>query len=305
MMPPEADDYLASALDIMQGSALHRDDIKWTAIRAEASRRAMGASSPAETYEAIRWALSQLLDGHSFFATPDCGSAAITSGQYDRETTMPSGLLRPDLIAYLRVPGFRGSPQLATRYADLLQELIALLDDSDPVGWIVDLTDNGGGNMWPMLAGLGPLLSEGPLGSFQFPTQPPATWSYHGGRAYLDDVALANTTTTGYSLRHAAKPVALLSSKRTASSGEAVLIAFVGRPRTCRFGTSTRGLTTTNDDFSLSDGATLLLTVGTFADRFGHAYGQPMEPDCFCDETEDQIQERAAKWIQAGGQGIK
>ena len=56
--------------------------------------------------------------------------------------------------------------------------------------------------------------------------------------------------------------------------------------------------------FLLSDGATLLLTVGTFADRFGHAYGQAMEPDCFCDGTEDQIQVRAAKWIQAGGQRI-
>ena len=55
------------------------------------------------------------------------------------------GLLRPDLIACLRLPGFRGSPQLATRYADLLRSM-ALLDDSDPVGWIVDLTDNGGGS---------------------------------------------------------------------------------------------------------------------------------------------------------------
>ncbi len=303
-MPPEVNSYLASALDIMEGNALHRDSIKWSELRAEASRRAVGASSPAETYEAIRWALSQLQDGHSFFATPDRGSAAITSGQYDREATIPTGLLRADQIAYLRVAGFRGSPQLVTRYADLLQELIAVLDDSDPVGWMVDVTDNGGGNMWPMLAGLGPLLGEGPLGSFQFPTQPQATWSYRGGRAYLDDVALANTTTTGYSLRHAAKPVALLSSRRTASSGEAVLIAFVGRPRTCRFGVSTRGLTTTNDAFPLSDGATLFLTVGTFADRFGHAYGQAMEPDYFCDETEDQVQVRAAKWIQTGGQTI-
>ena len=95
MMPAEADDYLASALDIMQGSALHRDDIKWTAIRAEASRRAMGASSPAETYEAIRWALSQLLDGHSFFATP----RFRLCGDYQRsirwETTMPLDFCGP------------------------------------------------------------------------------------------------------------------------------------------------------------------------------------------------------------------
>ena len=301
-MPAEADDYLDSALGIMEANALHRDNIEWKAVRTEASRRAIGASAPAETYDAIRWALSQLQDDHSFFAPPDRGDAAIASGQYDREAMMPDGHLRPDRIAYLRVPAFRGSPTLVTRYVDLLQGFIALMDDSDPVGWIVDLTNNGGGNMWPMLAGLGPLLSEGPLGSFRFSAQPPATWSYRSGGAYLDDVALANATTTGYSLRHAGRPVALLSSRRTASSGEAVLIAFVGQPRTCRFGTSTRGLTTTNDNFALSDGATLFLTVGTFADRLGHVYGHAMEPDYFCDKAGDQIQVRAAKWIEASEQ---
>jgi len=304
-MPTEAEDYLAGALDIMQGNALHRDNIKWGAARAEASRRAIGACSSAETYDAIRWALSQLKDDHSFLGPPDRGHTAIANGQCDREATMPNGHLRADRIAYLHVPAFRGSPQLVTRYADLLQAFIALLDDLDPVGWMVDLTDNGGGNMWPMLAGLGPLLGEGPLGSFRFPTQPPAIWSYRAGRALLDDVSLANTTNAGYSLRHPPKPVALLSSRRTASSGEAVLIAFVGRPYTCRFGTSTRGLTTANDHFPLPDGATLFLTVGTFADRLGRVYGQAMEPDYFCNEAEDQIQIGAAKWIHASELGIK
>jgi hypothetical protein len=219
MISPEADEYLASALDLMEGNALHRDNINWGAVRAEASRRGTGASAPAETYDAIRWALSQLQDDHSFFAAPDRGFTAIASGQYEREATMPNGYLRSDRIAYLNVPAFRGSPQLVTQYADCLQEFIALFDDSDPIGWIVDLTDNGGGNMWPMLAGLGPLLSAGPLGSFRFPTQPPATWSYSGGRAYLDDVSFANATTEGYSLRHAEKPNEICERRLTKCTG--------------------------------------------------------------------------------------
>lgn len=291
MNPSDSDDYLASALAIMERHALHRDEVQWSVVRAEALRRAVGASSPPQTYDAIRWALTQLKDGHSFFAPPD--------RRFDDEgVTEPNGHLRADQVAYLHVPGFRGSPRLSTRYADLLQEIIEWLDESDPVGWIVDLTDNWGGNMWPMLAGLGPLLGEGRLGSFQFPMRPPAAWSYRAGRAALDDVSLANTSNGGYSLRHPSMPVALLSSRRTASSGEAVLVAFAGRPSTCRFGKSTRGLTTTNDEFPLPDGATLFLTVGTFADRLGRVYGQAMEPDCFCDEVEDQVQMRAAEWIQ-------
>ena len=297
-MGSEAENYLAGALDIMERNALHRESIDWGAVRAEAFRRAAAASSPAETYDAIRWALSQLKDGHSFLDPPDRGHTAIVTGQYDREATVPNGHLRVDRIAYLRVPGFRGSPRFAARYADALQECIAQLDESGPVGWMVDLTDNGGGNMWPMLAGLGPLLGEGPLGSFRFPAQPPAIWSYRAGRALLDDVPLANTTNACYSLRDPAGPVALLSSRRTASSGEAVLIAFVGRAGARRFGTPTRGLTTANDDFALPDGATLYLTVATFADRLGRVYGQAIEPDCLCDESGDQIQASAARWIQ-------
>jgi len=49
----------------------------------------------------------------------------------------------------------------------------------------------------------------------------------------------------------------------------------------------------------LPDGATLFLAVGTFADRLGRVYGQALEPDYLCNETEDQIQIRAAKWIHA------
>jgi hypothetical protein len=84
-----------------------------------------------------------------------------------------------------------------------------------------------------------------------------------------------------------------------------VLIAFVGRPGTCRFGTSMRGLTTANDHFVLPDGATLFLTVATYADRLGRVYGGAVKPDCHCDETGGQLQTRAAAWIHANRHCIK
>ena len=78
-----------------------------------------------------------------------------------------------------------------------------------------------------------------------------------------------------------------------------MLVAFAGRPCTRRFGTSTRGLTTANDDFPLSGGATLFLTVGAFADRLGRVYGHAIDPDDFCDEADGQTQTRAGEWIRA------
>jgi len=296
-MHSSAEDYLAAALAIMEQHALHRDRINWPALRLASAKYAEGASAPADTYDVIRWALTQLEDGHSFLAPPECGDAAIASGEFKREISLPDGEWLANRIACLRVPGFRGSPQHATRYAEALQTQIAEMDVADPVGWVVDLTENWGGDMWPMLAGLGPLLGEGPLGSFTFPHDPPAIWSYRAGQAWLDDVARARSGGGSHELRHAMRPVALLTSEHTSSSGEAVLIAFIGRPDTRRLGMPTRGLTTANDGFPLQDGATIMLTVGTYADRLGRVYGHAIEPDQYVKGNLQEIQAHAVAWI--------
>lgn len=297
-MPSTAEDYLESALCIMQANALHRDQIDWQALRFETFQRAAGASTPAETYESIRWALRQLNDGHSFFEAPVRSDASIALGGHDHNVMMPSGHLRPDQIAYLQIPGFRASTQLGTRYVDVLHSHISQFDAADPIGWMVDLTENGGGNMWPMLAGLGPLLGEGPLGSFRFPGNPPAIWRYHAGHSLLDDLSLAHATGSGYLLSHSDRPVALLASQKAASSAEAVLIAFVGLPNARRFGTATRGLTTSNDEFPLSDGAAIFLTVATFVDRLGQVYGQANEPQYYVGGDQKELLKNAADWVQ-------
>ena len=87
-------------------------------------------------------------------------------------------------------------------------------------------------------------------------------------------------------------------TEQTASSGEAVLIAFVGRPNTRSFGTATRGLTTANDGFPLPDGASIMLAVGTYADRLGRVYGQAIEPDQCLEGGANETGIRAAAWIR-------
>ena len=47
-----------------------------------------------------------------------------------------------------------------------IQDQIKIMDHPYNIGWIVDLRGNGGGNMWPMLAGIGPILGEGIAGYF-------------------------------------------------------------------------------------------------------------------------------------------
>jgi hypothetical protein len=52
----------------------------------------------------------------------------------------------------------------------------------------------------------------------------------------------------------------VLTGPLTAHAGEAIVVAFAGRARTRRFGEGTSGVTTSNTQIPLADGALLVLT---------------------------------------------
>jgi C-terminal processing protease CtpA/Prc len=90
----------------------------------------------------------------------------------------------------------------------------------------------------------------------------------------------------------------VLTDNGIASSGEAVVISFTGRPDTRSFGDRTCGLTTANAPYPMSDGATLNITEAVMADRTRTRYGYAIQPD----ETVpmNQVIERAVTWLRTG-----
>jgi carboxyl-terminal processing protease len=100
----------------------------------------------------------------------------------------------------------------------------------------------------------------------------------------------------------------VLTGEMTASAGEAVLAAFLGRPDTRTFGGKTAGLATGNIPFWLGDGALLAITATTTEDRLGRRYDNtPIPPDVLVDfyqsETtgdpaDDPVIRAARKWIR-------
>lgn len=83
----------------------------------------------------------------------------------------PEGRLLDHGLAYVSIPALAGSPEAGTAYALGMHKILRELDTSTPCGWIVDLRQNSGGDLWPMLAGLGPLLGEGLAGAFVNPDE--------------------------------------------------------------------------------------------------------------------------------------
>ena len=162
--------YITDALDIVQEHSLYRHKIDWPSFRSAALTDGKMAATVEKTYPALRRAVMRL-GNHGGFVTPV--QKAKNDLEVEAHPTKPSGHILIGKIGYLQIPSFGGSlSSQADRFAQQTQNLIKELDSIAPlVGWIVDLRENGGGNRWPMLAGLGPLLEENrPLGTFIFPS---------------------------------------------------------------------------------------------------------------------------------------
>ena len=299
----EATEYLHAALDIMEENSVNREIIDWETLRSTAFRRAKGAQAPSDTYNAIKASLRSLKDNHSFFVLPQPSGQQTADAEAGPPPPFdePTGSLVSEGVALLTIPAHSGlnPPANQVRYAEILHELISSYAASGVLGWIVDLRGNGGGNMWPMLAGLGPLLGEGTVGSFTYPNDAPSSlWTYNDGASFLEASPIVEVADSARcSTIDPPPPVAVLIDRVTASSGEATAIAFAGRESTRFFGTATRGLSTGNRGFELSDGAVIILTTCVFADRTGKTYGRAVKPDQTTTAGQPTL-DAAIEWIR-------
>ncbi len=326
--------YLNRALDEIQQHALRSNSVDWPRVRAEAFARIRGANNTVDTYDAIRFALASLGDHHSSLHLSPALEAldarrhsGIASGPtVDRDSANFSpyvGRYEPEgHIETRRGKGFalvvvtKCFPENEHQFVAFetkLQQIIRDLNDAHPSGWIVDLRGNVGGNMWPMLAGIGPLLGESDdLGEF-FNTNGHAVWVYRNGMAGEVENgkfdAYPSVAGQPYHIVGIAN-VAVLIDRSTGSSGEAIAVAFRGRIHTRFFGQHTEGVSTVNQVFPLSDGASMWLTIGVQADRTGKQYPDGLSPDVTLPGANerlapslDPVVKTAEDWLNSASEG--
>jgi C-terminal processing protease CtpA/Prc len=327
--PPPASatprEYLSWVLDVLQALALNRERVDWPVVRARAVTAIERAVVTADTYPAIQLVLEALGDRHTVFITPaeiaslgpdDTG----TDGPTATAPRFPEGRLIEPGLGYLMLPGTALGPSgYAARGAAALREI----DRSMPAGWIVDLRQDGGGATYPMLDAVAPLLGDGLLCSqvgvdFRQEVRLQRGVLTVGGQVVPKDIApdpLTGApgipdyvTHNDYVPHHPRPPVAVLTGELTASAGEAVLAAFLGRPDTRTFGEKTAGLATGNIDFWLGDGALLVVTITATEDRIGRRYDTtPIPPDVLVDfnqaemtgdPADDPVITAATQWLR-------
>ncbi|MFG3448819.1 S41 family peptidase [Stenotrophomonas sp. NPDC047960] len=312
-----------SILQLLEQRALYRDKIDWPAARQQIQQ----ASGTAEADKILDQLIASSTGNHgrwireSQVSSPSGGMKRIARAEegqrpHGREATSGQGPVRTDEadpIGWISISAFKESStaspavrdQQRLAFARQLQSQLRKEDERDRCGWIVDLRQNQGGNMWPMLVGIAPLLSTDPkhrevIGAFVGGPER-QIWSIDSGLVLLDERAPVALDSPAYSLRHPAPPVAVLIGPKTASSGEAVALAFRGRPATRSFGQRSAGYSTANVPTRLPDGSILLLTGSVSVDRNLKGDGGKLQPDVTVSNAAD-AEQTARNWLRAQSQ---
>lgn len=281
IIPPSPQKFASIAVDEMDQKGLFARGNHWEKIKQETLNEVKEAKSYAETLPALSKALKVAGGKHS---------AIYQGGKEDKtDVVMPTIKVDQEILK-IEVPEFVGSEAQGKTYAKKISR--ALLNTSYKA-LVIDLRNNRGGDMGPMISGLAPILPDGTLVS--------AIDNNHSER----EISLLNNQLLGGGTPvdiHSVKKikncrVALLFGSATGSSGEITALSFLGLKNVKTFGTSTAGYTTVNSQFNMYDGYTMQLTTEMLKDRTGKVYKNvPIEPDV---ET-NHAYEKAIEWLKSG-----
>ncbi|AVQ33897.1 nisin-resistance protein [Staphylococcus muscae] len=272
VMKPSTKDYVKIAITQMESQGLYAKGEQWERAKEEAYQTTKDAKSYEDTHDALRKALKVAGGKHAFLQTPSEQSDVKDQVAYPTSKKVGTTLV-------LELPGFMGSEKEAERYAKTLNDA---LEKHDYERVIVDLQNNDGGDMGPMIAGLSKIIPDGTLMS----------WVDRKGNSF--DATLkkgkVNGGGTPIQVKAGSKdletPVDVLIGDKTASSGEITALAFKGRSHIQFIGKDTATYTTANTTLTLYDGTQMNITNYKIKDRTGKYYeNNPIHPDITSDKA--------------------
>jgi carboxyl-terminal processing protease len=300
---PEIASYLDTFLLIVKEKSLYRKVKDINLLATDLRLMCSDAKTYEDCFNPMTYLLNRL-DNHSFIMPAAYANQWSGGGENEGPKTIPlaTGRLIDKDYGYISMPGCNAGDSLTQIFfAEEMQNLLDSLDHENIKGWILDLRENTGGNCWPMLAGIGPLLGEGINGYFQTEADS-AAWFYKNGSSGIGEAALVTVQRKPYELKKKNPRVAVLTGPRTGSSGEVVTVAFRKRPNTKSFGTATAGLSTGNQNYLLPGGSFVFLCTSVYADREGEPYGKVIIPDIVVEpagkEGADLVLKAAMDWLE-------
>lgn len=268
--------YVVRAIDLMKAKSVNKHRINWDSLYTDSRKKAENLHTVRETYPLIKNILGALKDAHSNFFPPemvkDYTLGYRATGQ---EFPVIEAKIDENKMAYVSLPGF-ACYHFAEwdEFVNTFYKKIEELNAQKPKGWILDLRENGGGMFYPMLAALSPMLDkQNVIGTVDAEGQYAFFELDRDGNLFEGKQKVHHFNITKIPQR-ITKPIVVMVSKKTSSSGEFSTIAFAGQKNVTIIGQNTMGLTSGNQEYKLSDGAFLVLTTGNIVDRNKKEYAE-------------------------------
>ncbi len=270
--------YVRYCVKMLDRQALYADSPEWAKCKDSILAAAQRFSSMDEAHEAVSKAAAVAGGKHSRLVKPVKDTVAY------KEVAPELALLEGNVV-HIVLPKHTGIKVSDSLY---MHTVLAFLQNHlDAKGLILDLRGNGGGNMYPMIAAVSPLIPDGIILRFRDRKRTtPISLAY-----VLQTVQLPADRIKKFP---SSLPLAILTDEGTGSSGEATLLCFRGLDNVRSFGAPTAGYASANTVLKLADGYTLLITTGRDVARTGEVFCEdPIAPDFL---TQNPLED-ALSWI--------
>jgi len=270
--------YVRYCVALLDAQALYADTPEWKAKKKEVLSALKSVSTMDDAHSAVQDAANVAGGKHSFLQAPVKDTASY-------EEFAPEVKMLEEGIVHIVLPAHSGVKVSDSLY--IHRVLGPLQEYADAKGVIIDLRGNTGGNMYPMITAVSPLLPDGVIIKFK-------------SRKRVMPISLEYVTSS-YRIPAMAKfpastPTAILTDDHTASSGEATLLCFRGLDNARTFGAPTAGYASANVTHLLADGYQFAITRSCDMARTGEVFcDDPIEPDV---STQTPLED-AITWIQS------
>ena len=292
-----AEAYLDSAIDFIESQSIMRDRVDWATVRREAHEQLGEDAEGGDFWQAQR-ALALVMawlkvaggDAHNYVIDPEAARGPFAPLPY----VGPSSGLALDGVGYVAIPGFGGDEQQAEQFTADMHDIIDEEAEDASCGWIIDLRANNGGNMYPMIYGLAPLMQPGPVVGFRNVVDENVilTFGDNGSFSYPGtSITWLPEGTVPSDPVMSRQPVAVLISPITVSSGEATALALASRDFTRFFGETTGAMATSPTFYPLIDGAMVAVATEWTTGPNGAIYPNGISPDVSVTSSETMLME--------------
>jgi carboxyl-terminal processing protease len=279
--PTLKDPVIEQAANALEAAHINSNQVDWQRIRLMISMPPFAFNRE----RAIQYMIGELGERHTFHWPASFAKAGFkdtADAASVKESLAAIRAYTVDSAAVIEVPMFMHAEKSAvSAYTQRLFDSVTALAEKQPRLWVIDLRGGGGGNMYPMLAGLSCFFDGDVLGYFLDRFGQRTAWRVKKNAAGTEvgqrwyPLASASGSCPSELPK---QPLVVLIDGRTGSSSEAVAISLLSMEQTKVYGQRTAGYATSNTPVPLLDGSILLNTVGYMLDRRGKAFPKGIDP---------------------------